>query len=216
MTAGDHLEGASRGIEIDNDRARLHLGADDALIDIGLLDHDGRTGERMIGCIVIAETGIDNEIAFNLRIDTRRAVSSCLLHVHHGRQFSIFDGHALSRVLCRSKRFGDNQHYWFAKIARPIRRHWQVRNIDGKIAGKRAERALGMIPGIGRIGEVADRPAARRDIIRAGQDRYNARLARRIGHIDRQNLGVRIRRTHEYRMTFGGKLKIVGIMPVDL
>ena len=214
LAAGDHLDDAARRVEIDDDRTRLHLRADDALIDVCLLDHQRRAGNRLVGCLAVAEAGIDGEVAGDVFVDAGRAVAQRRFRIRDRRQFVVAHRHAFRRVMRGGKALGDDEDDRLAQIAHTVGRHRQMGDVDGGIAGKGAERALGVVPRVGRIGEMSDRLAAGGDVIGAGDDGEHARLTLGLGRVDGDDARVRVGRAHEYGMAFAGQCEVVGETPI--
>ena len=192
-------------------RARLHEGAERALAADGLLHHQVGARERGLDRGAIAECIVEREIARRLRPQRRRAIGERFLDAGDRRQHAVLDRDRLGAIARSGERLRHHHRHHLADIAHTADRKRKLVEVENFAFRRRRKGGNLDVVGIRRVGMMRDTDVAVGDIVRSGKDRQDARLAKRRRGVDRDDVGVSVRRAHERRERLPLDRHVVGI-----
>ena len=117
--------GELTGLELRDDRARLHRVRDQALVDDAKLDRRLGVTERLVDVATLHGIG-ENEIRPQVLVEDGRARLERFRRVDDDRQWLVVDRHQVGPTLCSLTRVGDDGGDRVSGVARLVGRQWHV------------------------------------------------------------------------------------------
>ncbi len=163
-------------------------------------------GEGGIGRRNVAEGAVDQDVVRQLVPDPRRIGPRGLDGIRHPRQHLVVDRHLLGGRLRLAERLRDHHRHRLADMTRLVVRQQKVRSDEHR--GSTAAGQLDVVVG-GRHRIVRDRLQTIRLNIGAGEHPQHARHRHRLGHVDRADPRVGMRRAHHRGPDLAGQSEVV-------